>query len=104
MERLSKGTAGRKFRKVFGNLPPLPITDPNVPSKVTYQAFAALISESEKHARSRGHMSEQLTEFVVKSIKDFNREKAMNSKKLIDFGFKYKEAFLETYDELNKVF
>lgn len=71
---------------------------------MTYHAFAALVAESEKHARSRGHMSEQLTEFVVKSIKEFNKDKAVNSKKLIDFGFKYQQEFLETYDELNKVF
>jgi hypothetical protein len=48
-------------------------------------------------------MSEQLADFVVKSIKEFNKEKSVNSKKLIDFGFKYQHEFLETYDELNKV-
>lgn len=48
-------------------------------------------------------MSEQLLEFVVKAIKEFNKEKAQTSKKLIEFGFKYQQEFLETYDELDKV-
>ena len=69
---------------------------------MAYNAFASLVAESEKHARSRGYMSEQLADAIVKTIKEFNKEKSSISKKLIEFGFKYQQEFLEAYDELDK--
>ena len=48
-------------------------------------------------------MSEQLAETVVKAIKEFNKEKGIISKKLIEFGFSYQQEFIEAYEELNKV-
>ena len=84
--------------------------------RVTYNAFATLVNESEKQARSRGVLSEKMEEEISKMIKEFNKDKSITSKKvihvfpiylhickqLIEFGTMYQKEFIEAYDDLDK--
>jgi hypothetical protein len=64
--------------------------------------MATLISESEKQARSRGTMSQGIDEDITKVIKEFNKEKTLVSKKLLDYGSRYQVEFAEAYEEFDK--
>ena len=58
------------------------ILQPFLIVRVTYAAFSTLVAESEKQARSRGHMSEKMEEELAKTIKEFNKDKAATSKRV----------------------
>ncbi|KAJ3291271.1 F-BAR and double SH3 domains protein 1 [Borealophlyctis nickersoniae] len=107
LEKLSKTFATKKLKKSGGASLSQGVgsgedaeSERNV--RATYVAFSTLIAESDKQARSRGQMSEQIVADIADIVKEFHKEKAAGSKRHLEFATKYQQELWAAYDELDK--
>ncbi|RKO83745.1 hypothetical protein BDK51DRAFT_30696, partial [Blyttiomyces helicus] len=95
LEKLCKTYAQKQFKKAGGD-----VADPG--GKATYTAFATLVAETERYARSRGAVGERAAVEIADVIKDFSKEKVVAAKKHIAFGTKYNQELWGVFEELDK--
>ncbi|KAI9101180.1 hypothetical protein DFS34DRAFT_613427 [Phlyctochytrium arcticum] len=105
LEKLSKNYASKKFKRVItANSSQTPLTAPtdDNPVSALYTAFTTVLVESEKQARSRETIHERILAEIADFLGKFNKDKAVNIKRNIEFETKYQQELWAAYDELDK--
>lgn len=69
-------------------------------AKQAHTSFLTLLSETEKQSRYKTIIAEKLVNDIADVIKSFQRDKAIEDKKQVDFGVHYQETLSKVYQEL----
>ncbi|KAI8817468.1 uncharacterized protein EV422DRAFT_570810 [Fimicolochytrium jonesii] len=103
LEKLGKQYQTKKFKRSTASGTPnqTPLSGDSAVGAI-YVAFSTVLLESEKQARKRGQIGDQLNAEIADFLKDFTKSQGGGAKRNLDFGSRYQQELWATYDDLEK--